>query len=68
MVFCFIYLFVVVFLFFDLFLDLDVYVLYQSSFGIFYVIKVVSFYLHFIYFTNMGKTIFHKILFFLEYI
>ena len=38
---CFLLLF---FLLFYLFLDLDVYVLYQCSFGIFYAIKVISFY------------------------
>ena len=37
--FCFIFFLIY------LFLDLDVYVLYQCSFGIFYAIKVVSFYL-----------------------
>ena len=61
--FFFFFFFVVVFfvffyLFIYLFLDLDVYVLYQCSFGIFYAIKVVSFYLYFIYLKNMGK-IFH---------
>ena len=52
-----------VFFFIYLFLDLDVYVLYQCSFGIFYaIIKVISFHLCFIYLKNMGK-IFHKLLF-----
>ena len=51
-----VFLCVCVFLFY-LFLDLDVYVLYQCSFGIFYAIKVVSFYLYFIYLKNMGKNI-----------
>ena len=39
--------FFVLFFFIYSFLDLDVYVLYQCSFGIFYAIKVVSFYLYF---------------------
>ena len=48
------------FFFFFLFLDIDGYVLYQCSFEIFYAIKVVYFYLYFIYLKNMGK-IFHII-------
>ena len=59
----FIFFFCCFFVLFFYFLDLDVYVLYQCSFGIFYAIKVVSFYLYFIYLKNMGK-IFHKLLFF----
>ena len=50
-----------IFIFIYLFLDLDIYLLYQCSFAIFYAIKVVSFYLYFIYLKNMGK-IFHKVL------
>ena len=49
--------FIIFFFFFLLFLDLDVYVLYQCSFGIFYAIEVVSFYLYFIYLKNTGKNI-----------
>ena len=48
--------FFVLFLFY-LFLDLDVHILYQCSFGIFYAIEVVSFYLYFIYLKNTGKNI-----------
>ena len=43
--------------FFYFFLDLDVYVLYQSSFGIFLPLKSYLFYLYFIYLKNRGKNI-----------
>ena len=54
--FALLFFFIIIF-FIYLFNDLDVYVLYQYSFGIFYAIKVVSFYLYFIYLKNMGKNI-----------
>ena len=54
---------VVFLLFFYLFLDIDVYVLYQCSFEIFYAIKVVSFYLYFIYLKNIGKNIYMLLVF-----
>ena len=60
----FVLLFFLLFFFIYLFLDLDVCVLYQCSFGIFYAIKVVSFYLYFIYLKNMGKKYFISYFFF----
>ena len=54
---CFFFVLFIYFSFICLFLDLDVYVLYQCSFGIFYAIKVVSVYLYFIYVKTMEKNI-----------